>query len=331
MTLLPQVRSQLDDAAHLQATRPRRAQIARITNAMPARRSPTLGGVISAVAAVVALGIGAGAIVLLNHHHKAANAPGSPQTSTSPAVRSIERFAASQFAVFARPQTAKDQSLPAVVRRAVSLGGLGPGFQDVLNGVIPSLTRYTQALPDGREIFLTVPNPASTFPGRAHRNLPPVARTGLNLGPVIVQPDGKWINGPPVLNARGGYTARDAYITARAGRQACGLDTYWVIVPNQVARIRWQFGHQDPMGYVFNAPLTVNMTVRCNVAATTIPQRASCDRPAAVTLYGQNGQVLSQTGDGSNLTRITRPVRHGNPFAYKRLFFHRPGPHTTKR
>ena len=41
-------------------------------------------------------------------------------------VQSIEKFAASQFSVFARPQTAKDRSLPAVTRRAVKLGGLGP-------------------------------------------------------------------------------------------------------------------------------------------------------------------------------------------------------------
>jgi hypothetical protein len=252
----------------------------------------------------------------------------SPQTtSTSNAVKSIETFAASQFAVFARPQMAKDRSLPAVVRRAVRLGGLGPGFQDVLNGVIPSLTRYTQTLPDGREVFLTVSNPATTLPPRARRHLPP--NTILIVGPVIVQPDGRWTNGQPLDTPRGGDTARDAYIIARTGRQACGLDTYSVIVPNQVARIRWQFGRQDPLGYVFKAPLTVNMTPRGNVAVTTIPQRASCDRPAAVTLYGHDGQVLSHTGNTSNLNRITRPINHGNPFAYKSLF-HRPANATGK-
>jgi hypothetical protein len=101
------------------------------------------------------------------------------------------------------------------------------------------------------------------------------------------------------------------------------LDTYWVVVPNQVARIRWQFARQDPSGYVFSAPLSVSLTVHGNIAVTTIPQRASCDRPAAVTLYGRNDEVLSQTGSTTNLNRITRPVNHGNPFAYKRLFFHR--------
>jgi hypothetical protein len=121
-----------------------------------------------------------------------------------------------------------------------------------------------------------------------------------------------------------------AYITARTGNQARGLDTYSVIVPNQVARIRWQFGRQDRLGYVFNAPLTVNMTVHGNIAVATIPQRASCDRPAAVTLYGRNGQVLSHTGSTSTLNRITRPVNHGNPFSYQSLF-HQPRGTTGKR
>jgi hypothetical protein len=60
-----------------------------------------------------------------------------------------------------------------------------------------------------------------------------------------------------------------------------------------------------------------------SVPDSTIPQRTSCDRPAAVTLCGHDGQVLSHTGDTSNLNRITRPINHGNPFAYKSLL-HRP-------
>jgi hypothetical protein len=324
MTLLPQVRSQLDSAAHRQATRPRWARAARIANATRLTRFPTPNGVVTAAAVIVTLGVGVGAVALLGHRHTPATSPvRRPTTSTSNAVQSIEKFAASQFAVFARPQTAKDRSLPAVVRRAVRLGGLGSGFQaHLLDGVIPSLTRYTQTLPDGREVFLTVYNPGTMVPSHpALRRLPPNAI--LIVGPVIVQPDGKWTNGQPLDNPSGGLTARDAYITARTGRQACGLDTYSVIVPNQVARIRWQFGRQDPLGYVFNAPLTVNMTVHDNIAVATIPQRASCDRPDAVTLYDRTGQVLSQTGSTSNLNQITRPVNPGNPFAYKRLF-HRP-------
>jgi hypothetical protein len=64
-----------------------------------------------------------------------------------------------------------------------------------------------------------------------------------------------------------------------------------------------------------------------------LPNSAVCepwrDRPAAVTLYSRDGQVLSHTGSSSNLNRITRPVNHGNPFAYKSLF-HRPSGATGK-
>jgi hypothetical protein len=54
-----------------------------------------------------------------------------------------------------------------------------------------------------------------------------------------------------------------------------------------------------------------------------------CDSPAAVTLYGHSGQVLSHTGNTRNLNRITRPINHGNPFAYKSQF-HRPAGATGK-
>jgi hypothetical protein len=323
MTLLPQVRSQLDSAAHRRPPRRGRAGLPRIPNPAFPTRFPTLGGAIATVAVIVALGIGAGAIALLGHH-KPTNGPASPHTQgASSAVTTTERYAASQFAVFARTQTPKDRSLPMLLDRAIRLGGLGSGFGDVLQGVIPSLTRYTQTLSDGREVFLTVSNPETDtkLPRRARRTVPP--NSVLLVGIVTVQPDGRWTNGQPVTNPSGGETATSAYYAARTGRQGCGLDTYWVIVPNQVSRIRWQFARQDPLGYVFNAPLSVDMTVHGNVAVTTIPQRASCDRPAAVTLYGRSGEILSHTGSTNNLNRITRPVNHGDPFAYKRLFFHR--------
>jgi len=327
MTLLPQVRSQLDDAAHRQPTRARIPRIANTTLRPLPRRFPSIGGVLTAVAAIVALGIGVGTIALLGHRHESATPSVSrPSTRESTAVTNIEMYAASQFAVFARPQTAKDRSLPAAVRRAIRLGGLGSSGPSVLADVIASLTRYTQTLSDGREVFLTVYNPKKALPpGAPHYTVP---ATTLIAGPIIVQPDGKWTNGQPLVNPSGGESARAAYVTARTGNQACTLDTYSVIVPNRVARIRWLFGRQDRMGYVYSAPLTVNMTVHGNIAVTTIPQRTSCDRPAAVTLYALDGQVLSHTGNTSRLNRITRPVNHGNPFSYKSVL-HRPSGTTT--
>lgn len=260
--------------------------------------------------------IAIGALVLVNH------AAPKPRATTTSAHRptldqSLERLAASQFAVFRRPQTAKDRSLAAAVRSASRLGGLGPGFDSVLTGVIPSLTRYTQTLSDGREVFLTVEDPASRLPRRALQELE--RDKVLIIGEFIVRPDGKWTDGQPVLNPAGGESAGDAYLIDRSGRQGCALDTYWIVAPDQVARIRWQFGRQDSLGYVYKTPLTVNLIVHGNVAVTTIPQRAGCDNPTTVTLYGNDGQVLSHTGNAANLNRITRPVRHGDPFGYEAL------------
>lgn len=299
-----------------------RAVAADPARAGSSRGSPRLPRGALAVAASTAfvLVIAIGALVLVHDHR--AGKPAATRGHGATVDQKLERLAASQFEVFRRPQTAKDRSLAAAVRSATRLGGLGGGSASELSGIVPSLTRYTQTLPDGREVFLTVENPGSRLSARAVRQM---LHAGVPIiGEFIVQPDGKWTDGPPVLNPGGGENAGDAYLIARSGRQGCALDTYWVVAPDQVAGIRWQFGRQDRQGYVYKSPLTVNLTVHGNVAVTTIPQRASCDSPANVTLYGHDGQVLSHTGTATNLDRITRPVRRGNPFAYQELL-RRPG------
>ena len=86
MTLLPQVRSQLDSAAHRQATRTGRARSARIANATLPRRFPSLSGVITTIAVIVALGIAGGTIALLSHHNTATKPVSRPTPSTSTAL-----------------------------------------------------------------------------------------------------------------------------------------------------------------------------------------------------------------------------------------------------
>ena len=279
----------------------------------------------AATSTAVVLVIAIGALLLI--HHRTPKPRTATGTHQATADQSLEQLAASQFGVFRRAQTAKDRTLPAAVDSATRLGGLGPGFKSVLDGIIPNLTRYTETLPGGREVFLTVYRPDSRRlrPGTQS----PPADNLLIIGLFIVQPDGKWTDGQPVISPVVGETAGDAYLEARTGRQGCGLDTYWVIAPDQVARIRWQFGRQDPAGFVFKAPLTVNMTVHGNVAVTTIPERTSCDRPAIITLYGHDGRILSHTGNAINLNRVTRPARHGNPFSYQSML-HRPAPDTNQ-
>lgn len=276
------------------------------------RAGEALRGLPVMVSVLVAVAVAA--VLISTAGHSRTVGPTRDRTT----ARSIARLAASQFAVFGRPQTTKDRSLPMVLRRAVKLGGLGPGFQSILDGAIPSLTRYTQTLPDGREVFLAVYYP-SDFLSRAPKvideNLAKSKDKSVLLRFIIVQPNGKWTDGQPVMDPGGSYLAAYAYLEARTGGQGCGGTTYFNLVPNQVARIRWQLPRQDRYGYVYKAALTINIPVHGNTAIATIPTRAPCDRPSVVTLYGHNGQVLSQTGSAAKLDQIARPIRHGNPLA----------------
>ena len=86
MTLLPQVRDQLDSAAHRRAaTSPRSGgATARVSHVLRRRRwarLPTLGTVATAVTVLVTVTIGVGALVLLSHRHPASR----PGTSATPA------------------------------------------------------------------------------------------------------------------------------------------------------------------------------------------------------------------------------------------------------
>lgn len=245
----------------------------------------------------------AAAIGVVGCGSKAMPRPAS-RSEVPPAVRRL----ASHVAVLRRPQTAKDRSLPAVMGRAIRLAGLGLGFER-LDATFPNLTRYIETLPGDREVFLVV--------YRSIRGAGAAPPPGLSiLGLVIVQPDGKWENGgQPVSSDAAGATAGSLYFLAQRGPSSCGGYTGSNIVPDGVAQVRWQFPRQDAYGFVYKAPLTVSIPVVQNVAIATITARASCDRPSVVTLYNSRGQIISHVGSAANLDRITRPIRHGNPFA----------------
>ncbi len=224
-----------------------------------------------------------------------------------------------QLAVLRRPQTAKDRSLPALVRSATQLGGLGEfgkTYESQLDGAIPSLTRFIETLPDTRDVFLVVYTPSSIFRGRPGLAPPRAVKAFQRIaiiGLMIVQPDGRWVDGQPIIGGEGGATAGGLYFEARHGPNGCSLQTLHNIVPDRVKRVVWQFPRQDSYGYVYKAPLTINIPVVNNVAIVTDRARASCDQPTVVTLYGANGRLLSRIGNPATLDRITHPIRHGHP------------------
>jgi hypothetical protein len=173
---------------------------------------------------------------------------------------------------------------------------------------IPSLTRYTQTLPDGQEVFLIV-FPGIPGPGRTIR---PASRNLANIGLVLVPPHTDLTDGEGLSEGGGGATAGSLYFFARRGPNGCDGHTLHNIVLDGIARIRWQFPRQDQYGYVYKAPLTVNVPVRQNVAIATINGRASCDKPSVVTLYNARGRIISKLGNAAGLG-ITRPIRPGPP------------------
>jgi hypothetical protein len=150
--------------------------------------------------------------------------------------------------------------------------------------------RYAQTLSDGREVFLT------------RIDDPHVHQPSLSLW--IIAPDGSWQHGQPVLHATFGLPDnRIARIQTLAGVN-CSVNTDpsgvptgvtdWRVVPDGVARIRWQFPPGDARGDLSSTPLTVDVAVRGNTAVATIPGRTSCDQPQAVTLYASDGRIVAR-------------------------------------
>lgn len=105
MTLLPQVRDQLDTAAHRRASAPHR----RIHRATRRRmlfprptRIPTLGDVIAVVAALAAIAIGGGAIVVLSQRHPTTHPSTAATPSTHPSTAATPGSQGSRAALAAR-------------------------------------------------------------------------------------------------------------------------------------------------------------------------------------------------------------------------------------
>ena len=124
--------------------RQRRTRPAAETAVPPTAGRLALGASVLIVIVVVALVLAAG-----GQH-------GASTTAEHGCHRPYDVPGSATLAVLQRPQTAKDRTLPAVVRRAGRLGGLPKRAIDELSGIIPSSMRYSQTLPDGREVFLAL-------------------------------------------------------------------------------------------------------------------------------------------------------------------------------
>ena len=274
-------RASLDTQHDRRHEKPQRGKPSRLWTT----RRPSLGAVAATVCSVLALAIAGVLLISLHTHHSGPPRHSAAAEQIPPGVRKLE----TKLAVLRRPQTAKDRSLGALIARAAGRRSL---VARDLERVIPSLTRYTQTLPDGREVFLVVYRGIGGPSGRIRPTPADLAIIGL----VIVQPNGKPTGGGPVDEGGGGATPGSLYFLARHGPDGCDGNTLHNIVPDGIARIRWQFPSEDQSGNVHNTPLTVNVPVRQNVAIATINGLVSCAKPTAVTLYNASGQIISQIG-----------------------------------
>lgn len=247
-----------------------------------ASRRPSIGAAAVTVCSVLAVVIAGVLLVSLRSHHPTVPRPPAGSQRVPPGVRKLE----TKLAVLRRPQTAKDRSLGPLIARTVGRGSLASN----LSGVITSLMRYTQTLPDGREVFLVVYRGIGG-PGRLIRPPPGLAIIGLD----ILQPDGKRTPGSTDVGGGGGATLGSLYFEARHGPNGCDGNTLHNIVPDGIARIRWEFPSADFYGNR-DAPVIVNVPVIQNVAIATIPGLISCAKPTSVTLFGASGQIISQIG-----------------------------------
>jgi hypothetical protein len=231
---------------------------------------PSMGGVVTALAAGSAVALTVLAIVLLGHGRP------TPAPGGSAGVPAGARQLVSMLAVLRRPQTAADGSLPAWAVRGLTFGAP----QD---NPVPSLTRLVATLPGppsgGVRIFVVV-QPGATVPsGRP-------GQSGDRVTALAVSQHGE--------DGTHGATAVELYqpvnVFPGSGPGSFLGPGYNVgIVPDGVTRVRWVFDDHSP--FARRRPITtVYPTVRDNVAIAPIVRNAG--NASSVTWYGADGRII---------------------------------------
>jgi hypothetical protein len=253
-----------------------------------------VGGVLSALGAIVAIAVAALALVLAGHSRPQSQ-PGAFDNAPAAAQKLV-----STLAVLRRPQTAADRTLPASVARTLA-SPAGGG-----RTIVPELTRLVATVANGPpsaptpqvRFFLIVTAPA-TVPGN-----PP--KPGPALGDRVSI---AWENSAGHGGVDAGLPMAWLYTKATMRPQITAVGYNIGIVPNGVTRVRWRF-----------VDGTVNPTVHDNVALAPSMRYTPAGNGAqtvavlepkyllGVTWYGPHGQVISSFGAGT-----------ANPFAAWKL------------
>jgi hypothetical protein len=297
MTLLPQVRDQLDAAAYrkVETTERTRGFTVRWDVASIGRRTRSVMHVVAmALLVSCSLAIVVGAVVLLhgNRPRPAANATGSAsQAAAGPTAQPLVRT----LGVLRRAQTRTDRD-PGLLR----IFDGHRSFTAAVGSPVVSLIRLATVTPWGSKVFLV---PLKPLTARAIAKLPvelraPALRTLRRQGNVDSLAVFELGRAPG-----GGVCCATATQIEKVG------DNFWgygptralLVVPDGVSRVTLMLPRPVPGGRADQSPRTVTATVHSNVVAFEI-HRAVNDPFSNMTWYGPTGEVVKRIHNGHVLS-----------------------------
>jgi hypothetical protein len=272
---------------------------------------PRLGSVVAVVSVLVAVVIGAGALVLLAGHKRSTPIT----TAATPGRQQLIDI----VAVLRRPQTKADLSLDILSRlEHRSIAALA-GFPDL------PLVRFATTTPWGERLYLVPMKPPTA------KELASFARQFRRPASVIARlhAQGETLG---VLSSQGGGGAGTAVSieagqgmeTEGAGRSFAGGSTetrFVLVVPDGVAKVEFvvprQSSPDEPGAPIYRHSLAVTVAVHDNVAAAQV-DREWDGGPVPMIWYSADGQGLKRIGNFAIVNRVIAPPQPGPQTALSR-------------
>jgi hypothetical protein len=253
----------------------------------------TVGGVLAGFGAAAGVAVVILAIALLGHTRPRVADQPAPVPAGAGSLRA-------QLAVLRRPQTGADRAGTTAVLGTMNVSAnLGQQIKPDLTRLMAILPATGSARSSGQHerVFLIVASPTRSArrPAGARRPVASIATvstpkaTGAGAAPTAVF-----------------YTRATAFPTSGGGYETA-------IVPDDVARVRWNFDGQNGRAGP-RRPTTVFAAIRDNLAYA--PASRDQGQVTRVTWYGANGQILrTMTGPHPQSTLVYRAPAHGRAVA----------------
>jgi hypothetical protein len=330
MTLLPQVRDQLDEAAKRRArsrrtrltTRispigiERRASLTGPSRAAPSSRSPAprlvARAVGVAVVVLVPLAVFVGALVLLRG---GANPPSTTKLTGGTVIEQLVDI----LAVLRRPQTDADRLPDSLVA--------GPGMAVNVGAPDRRLARLATVTPWGQKVFIAPMHPLSAADIAALKRKYPGLARALASRPAQKVTLGLFGNRERAFGSVSDVEAgRES--TFDGANSILGLGgpgpplRVLMVIPDGVAKVAFALPRQAyPGAIAYPKPETITVPVHDNIAAFQTDRYIDEDHWSRIgmTWYAPSGAILKRTGDFSQLNSIgpdpmlSAAVRINNP------------------